>query len=297
VPHAVFLGMTTVDVVYEVESVPRPNEKIVARKHEVSCGGPATNAAITCAYLGGKAVLVGAVGSHPLAGIVHRELANFNVKLGDLAPDQTQPPPLSSILVTAGTGDRAIIAAHATRTAVAAERVDASILNDCALLLVDGHQMPCAIVAATQAHARGIPVVLDGGSWKAHTDELLSFVTYAICSGDFHPPGTVGIRETMTYLLDRGVKAATITRGSQPICWATPDEKGEITVPKVQTVDTLGAGDIFHGAFCYHAMNSIPLMDALQCAAEVAAYSCRFFGTRAWMESWLTPGGDSPKSE
>jgi sugar/nucleoside kinase (ribokinase family) len=289
--------MTTVDVIYEVESVPKPNEKIVASKQEVSCGGPATNAAITCAFLGGKAALISAVGRHALAEIIHEELARFRITLYDLAPNETQPPPLSSILVMAGTGDRAIVSAHATRTSVSADRFDPSVLGDCALLLVDGHQMPCAIVAAKQAHARCIPVVFDGGSWKAHTEELLPFVTYAICSGDFHPPGTASIPETMSYLLDRGVKAAAITRGSQPICWATPDEKGEVTVPKVQSVDTLGAGDIFHGAFCYHAMNSIPFMEALIHAAEVAAYSCRWFGTRAWMESWPTRDAGSPKSE
>ena len=295
--HAVFLGMTTVDIIYEVESVPTPNEKLVACKHEVSCGGPATNAAITCAFLGGQSVLVGAVGSHPLAGIVHQELARFDVALRDLSPEVTQAPPLSSILVTAATGDRAIISAHATRAAIPAERFDLSVLKGCALLLVDGHQMDCAIAAAKQAHARNIPVVFDGGSWKHQTDELLPFVTYAICSADFHPPGVEGLSETVAYVRDHGAKAVAITRGSQPICWAIQKEKGEVTVPKVQTIDTLGAGDIFHGAFCYYTMNSMPFSDALAHAAEVAAHSCRSFGTRAWMDSFARPDDGSPKSE
>jgi sugar/nucleoside kinase (ribokinase family) len=168
--------MTTVDVVYEVDGTPKANEKIVARKHAVSCGGPATNAAITCAFLGADAKLVGAVGSHPLANIVHEELAKYGVALSDLSPDEIQAPPLSSILVTANSGDRAIVSAHATRAAVPAERFDRSVLDNCGLLLVDGHQMECAIAAAKEACARGIQVVLDGGSWKHRTDELLPFV-------------------------------------------------------------------------------------------------------------------------
>ncbi|MCV3216935.1 PfkB family carbohydrate kinase, partial [Plectonema radiosum NIES-515] len=54
--------------------------------------------------------------------------------------------------------------------------------------------------------------------------------------------------------------------------------------PKIEPKDTLGAGDIFHGAFCnYILRESFP--DALAQAANIAAYSCQFFGTRRWMNS------------
>jgi sugar/nucleoside kinase (ribokinase family) len=101
----------------------------------------------------------------------------------------------------------------------------------------------------------------------------------------------------MTYLFGHGVQAVAITRGSGPVVWAVGEERGEIKVPQVQAGDTLGAGDIFHGALCYFMMNSVPWREALAHAAEVAAYSCRFFGTRAWMEGWLTRDDGNPKSE
>lgn len=296
-PRAVFLGLTTIDVGYEVETLPHANEKIVAAKHEVRSGGPATNAAITCAFLGGGATLVSAVGGHPLAAIAREELARFHVARRDLSPGEIEPPPISSIAVTAGSGERAIISAHATRSAVPAERFDPSVLSDCVLLLLDGHQMNCAILAAMQAHARGIPVVLDGGSWKERTQELLPHVTYAICSDDFHPPGIHGIRQTIAYVLDQGARAVAITRGPEPVIWATHEQQGEVEVPRVRVVDTTGAGDIFHGAFCYQLMRSAPFPEALLRAARTAAYSCQFFGTRAWMDVWPTLGGDNPKLE
>ena len=293
--HAIFLGLTTVDIIYEVKRLPELNEKIVAIKHEMHGGGPATNAAITCAFLGGKATLVSAVGEHSLSPIVRNELDSLHVTHIDLSPEAHDPPPISSILVTAETGERAIISAHATRAKIPAEQFDVAVLNQCSLLLVDGHQMECALSAAKLAKTQGVPVVLDGGSWKQGTDELLGFVSYAICSADFHPPGIAGLREMIDYLLQKGSEAVAITRGADPILWATRSGQGEVRVPRVRATDTLGAGDIFHGAFCYYLMNSNSFQEALEQAAKVAAYSCGFFGTRAWMETWPKPGDDPLK--
>jgi sugar/nucleoside kinase (ribokinase family) len=285
VKSAVFLGLATVDVVYAVESMPRENEKIVATRQEVLCGGPATNAAITCAFLGGPAVLVSSVGTHPLATVIHEGLRQFDIPLVDLNSNSKEMPPISSILVSES-GNRAVISAHSTRKQIAAGALNESILENAAILMVDGHHMACAIRAAELAKMKDIPVVLDGGSWKDGTDELLKCTRIAICSDDFRPPGISEASEVIAYLLNQGVESVAITRGAKPVLWATRDQSGEIGVPSVTAVDTLGAGDILHGAFCYQNMRGASLTDSLKFAAEVAAHSCRSFGTRAWMESW-----------
>jgi sugar/nucleoside kinase (ribokinase family) len=283
---AVFLGLATVDFIYAVESIPRENQKLVAHRQEILCGGPAANAAIACAFLGGPATLVSAVGAHPLASVIREELEQFHIPLMDLDPSSAEMPPVSSILVSQGSGNRTVISGHATRKQAPREAFDAAVLKNAALLMVDGHQMSCAIRAAAEAKAVGIPVVLDGGSWKDQTDKLLAHTRAVICSEDFRPPGTENVRNVIAYLLDHGVEAAAITRGAKPVLWATRQEEGEVTVPVIAAVDTLGAGDIFHGAFCHRAMKGASFVDSLKFAVEVAAYSCQSFGTRAWMECW-----------
>jgi sugar/nucleoside kinase (ribokinase family) len=283
---AVFLGLTTVDIVYAVQNVPGENEKSVARRQEVLCGGPAANAAISYAFLHGGATLVSAVGCHPLAEIIRSDLAHSRVSLHDLTPASTEIPPVASILVSERTGARTVVSGHASRKQVPAEALDLQVVRNAAVLLVDGHLMNCAIRAAEQAKAQATPVVLDGGSWKDGTDELLAHTQIAICSEQFLPPGAATARDAIAYLLARSPEAVAITRGASPILWAMRHQQGELIPPSISAVDTLGAGDIFHGAFCHQLVRGSSFPDALAFAAEVAACSCRFFGPRSWMDTW-----------
>lgn len=144
--------------------------------------------------------------------------------------------------------------------------------------------MNVCLAAAKYAQSRGIPVVLDGGSWKEGTEELLNAVDMTLCSSDFTPPGCEGKESTMDYLFRLGVCKIAITAGENPIRYASREESGEIPVPRVSAVDTLGAGDIFHGAFCYYySTNGGRFRNALECASVVASRSCESAGTRAWM--------------
>jgi sugar/nucleoside kinase (ribokinase family) len=57
-----------------------------------------------------------------------------------------------------------------------------------------------------------------------------------------------------------------------------------VPVPQVEVVDTTGAGDILHGAYCYYASQGRAFVDALTEAARIASESCRYAGTREWMQ-------------
>ena len=138
--------------------------------------------------------------------------------------------------------------------------------------------------AAREARETGIPVVLDAGSWKSGMPALLPLVDTAVCSADFHPPGTTTLTDVLDAVAGVGVRRGAMTRGARPIPYRDGPEQGEVPVPQVPVVDTLGAGDVFHGAFCFHLAAGAGFRDALAGAARVASHSCRSFGTREWME-------------
>jgi len=283
IKHGIFVGMSTIDVVYEVDHFPSPNSKVSAQSQDVFIGGPATNAAITFRHLGGSPTLITLVGCHPLTSLMREEFRQHEITLLDLKPKYEEVPVISSIAVNSS-GERNIVSANAHGVSIPETRPDETVLTDASVLLVDGHYMPAAQAWAAAARTRGLQVVLDGGSWKNGTDELLKSVTTAICSADFSPPGCSTDEDVIQYLRIRGVRNIAITSGAAPIRFCSADKTGIVPVPQIEMVDTMGAGDIFHGAFCYYSAVDLSFEDSLREAAVIAAESCRYRGTREWMQ-------------
>jgi sugar/nucleoside kinase (ribokinase family) len=287
----VFVGLSTIDVVYRVKEFPAANAKVAAKSQDVLVGGPATNAAITFSRLGGKAVLVTAVGRHPVSAIIRDECRKLNVECMDLNPEFGEVSAISSIVVDE-VGRRNVVSANAVRIHVPPAVVDQQICEEAKFVLVDGHAMQACQVWASAAAAMGKPVVMDGGSWKEGTDELLKSVHTVICSADFAAPGHTSESALVKYFQSRGVTNVAITQGAEPVRFFAGGRARTIPVPKVVAVDTMGAGDIFHGAFCYYFSMGKSFEDALVQAAGIASESCRYQGTREWMEQLHAhPGG------
>ncbi len=281
-----FVGLVTLDTIYRAEAPPTSNQKIVATDFTVAAGGPATNAAVTFGYLGNTPMLVGAIGCHPITSLVRADLADYDVAIADLTPERTESLPVSSIVVTESNGDRAVVSINASKSQICREQIPPEAwaqLEQADIVLVDGHQIAVGIAIAAQAKARGIRVVLDGGSWKPNLEKLLPLVDYAICSSNFYPPGCTQTDEAIAFLSSMGILNIAITNGAEPIRYQCREGKGAIAVPKIKTVDTLGAGDIFHGVFCDRILGT-NFVTALEQSALVTSSTCQFFGTRMWMK-------------
>ncbi|BAY84116.1 PfkB protein [Calothrix parasitica NIES-267] len=281
-----FVGLVTLDLIYLAESPPKNNQKLVADDYLVVAGGPVTNAAVAFSHLGNQAKISGVVGCHPMTQLIKSDLANYQVEIIDNYPTTENPPPVSSIIVSKETGKRAVISINAVKTQVSSQSISPDILQDIDIVLIDGHQMTLGCAIAQKAKVENIPVVIDGGSWKPGFDKLLPFVDYAICSATFYPPDCHNSEEVFAYLNKIGIPHIAITHGEKPIQYLannlSQSEIKILDVPKIQATDTLGAGDIFHGAFCHYVLQET-FTTALEEAAKIAALSCQFFGSRRWM--------------
>ncbi|CAO5246696.1 PfkB family carbohydrate kinase [Frankia sp. AgKG'84/4] len=322
-PTGLFVGLTTLDTIYRVERPPLADEKIVAAEFVTAAGGPATGAAVAFARLGGRAVLLSAVGAGPLAQAARADLAVVGVRSLDLRPGEVVLP-VSATMISSPGGQRAVVSAHgalpgpapgATAAAlravggnVGAVDVGAVDVGAVDVVLVDGHQVDAAleVLRAIRGHlpgpaaggggaAGGPAVVFDGGSWKPGTDRLLAEVDAAVCGSAFRPPGLgagAGVPDVLRYLLDQGPSFAAVTDGAAPIRWADTHGGGLVRPPAVHAVDTLGAGDVLHGAFAWSlagasTLGTAAMVSALTAAARVAARSVESFGTRAWLQEPL----------
>ncbi|MEH2088055.1 sugar kinase [Nostoc sp.] len=280
--RGLFVGLVTLDLIYLADSAPKNNQKIVATDYTVAAGGPATNAAVTFNYLGNQATVLGLVGSHPMTQLIRDDLANYKVAIADLEPTTDLVPPVSSIIVTQATGERAVVSINAVKTQASSASIPPDILQNVNIVLIDGHQMAVGDSIVQMAKANNILVAIDGGSWKPGFEQILPFVDYAICSANFYPPNCQSGEDLFSYLSGFDIPHIAITHGQEPIEYLSGTKTGIVDVPQIQAVDTLGAGDIFHGAFCHYILRQ-SFTDALALAANIAADSCKFFGTRRWM--------------
>jgi len=285
-PKAVFVGLATIDIVYAVDEFPGANQKVAAHRQDLYAGGPATNAAIAFSHLGGEATLVTAAGRSLLAGVIHNQTSQYGVRLIDLNPESDQPPALSSICVNP-TGERSVVSANAAQIAALPAQVQEAVFSGVSILLVDGHHMQACQAWFAAARAMGFQTVLDGGSWKDGAGSLLETIDTAICSADFKPPACRTADDTIAYLEARGVNGIAITNGPEQIQFVSGNASRFIPVPQVHAVDTMGAGDILHGAFCYYTAIGCAFEQALERASRIASESCCLHGTRQSMHRTL----------
>jgi sugar/nucleoside kinase (ribokinase family) len=282
-----FVGLATLDVVQLVDRMPRPNQKTIADQSWLAAGGPAAVAAIAFAALGGRARLWTALGATPAARLVAADLASAGVEVIDVAPPGFELA-ASTVLLDGGTGDRAVVsgAGHVPRFG----KIAGPDLSGMDVILLDGHHAALARSAALAASPRpeeprgtrgvtkDIPVVIDAGSHKPVFDEVLPLASDVICSADYiHPAGLPpeGLRTL-------GPRLIAVSHGSEPLEWRTADSSGTVTPPPAKAVDTVGAGDVLHGAYCFFLASGLDRVPALERAVATAAERVRHLGPFAW---------------
>ncbi len=288
-----FVGLATLDVVQRVSRPPGPNEKVTALRQDIAAGGPAANAAVVFAALGGRARLVTALGRSSGAGLVRSDLERHGVEIVDLTPHRDAPVSISSITVVDATGERSVVSPDAGTEMVPAPSDPMPLVGDADVVLIDGHHPAVALATARAARAANLPVVIDAGRWKPVMADLLPLADDVVCSADFRWPGTADPSTSAQAIrVSAGARLVAVTRGPSPVLWWEGEDASEVAVPAVTAVDTLGAGDAFHGAYAWwRTQPGRSAADRLGRAAVVAARRCASIGPRAWLADLPVPDG------
>jgi len=280
--RGLFIGLTTIDIQFFVDHYPKSNVKIKTRPPSVLVGGPATNAAVAFAKLNKGAFLASATGQNAFAGYISRDFEQNQINSFDLINQQEVNPVIATV-VTAGNGERNILTHNPAKIKASLSGKTLLDKTQPEIVLLDGFYPEISIDCAKEANAKNIPVVIDAGSWKIQYLEILKHTDIAICSADFYPPGCANSDEVFEYLQNRGVNKIAISKGDKCILFYDGTKRGEIIINKIKVEDTLGAGDFLHGAFCYYYCKYRQFSEALKLAAELATYTCRYKGTRKWL--------------
>ncbi len=278
--RALFIGRSVVDLTSLVEDFPAPDSKVKALVNDTIPGGSALNAAVTFCHLGGRADLASALGKNgPFRTVVLDDLRRHGVTHIEICDDPDYRIPLSTVVSTRSSGERMIINAAGEEC----ERLHALpdlLRGGYDLIQIDHYERPFVMRHADAIRDFEGPVILDGGGWKDWSPDYLRLADIPVVSEQFVADGPSGFAALCAEL---GVDRWAMTRGPNGVIWHDRGDSGEIPAIPVTAIDSLGAGDIFHGAFCHAFAETGDFVGALERANAVAGGSCESAGTRSWM--------------
>lgn len=280
--RGLFVGLATLDLVQRVPQRPGVNEKVVAQRSDIAAGGPAAVAAVTFGALGGRSVLLSALGPGPVARLAAAELDRAGVHIVDAWAAGTDLS-ISAITVVDDTGQRSVVSRNAEDLTAVPPADLPALVGDADVVLIDGHHPELAVAAARAAQAVGIPVVLDCGSPKPVYAELVPLADAVVCAAGFVADADRSDAAAAALLAD-GARLVAMTAGAAPVRWWTRQDSGALMVPRVAVRDTVGAGDVLHGAVAFARARGVTDPErVLSFGIAVAALRVQHVGPRAWL--------------
>jgi len=279
------VGHSALDRVFTVDAWPRSSAKVVATGFAEIGGGMAANAAVAVARLGGEAAFWGPVGADGIADIMRAQLQAAGVDVRGLHPVAGLQSSTSAILIDAR-GERLVVGYRGSALQAAADWLDLDQIAGTGALLADVRWPQGSTVALRAARHAGIPGVLDGDT--AERAILLSLAKeagYALFSeaGLACFSGAGGIESGLRQALALGARLAAVTQGERGVLWIESGKAGgmrHLPAYAVPVIDTLAAGDVFHGACALELARGAAPHAALRFANAAAALKCTRPGGR-----------------
>uniref|UniRef100_A0A9E7ZPI5 PfkB family carbohydrate kinase n=1 Tax=Bosea sp. NBC_00436 TaxID=2969620 RepID=A0A9E7ZPI5_9HYPH len=275
------LGIATLDYVYSVETMPTRGEKYRSRGLAVVGGGCAGNASVAITRLGGDCWLATRLADDLTGDQIVADLESEGVDAGFARRVAGLTSPVSAILVDAE-GERMVISHSDPAMPEDADWLPRSLPKGAGAVLADTRWGEGALAALKLARAAGVPGVLDGDRRPPHPDLVgtashVAFSQQALreISGEDDP--RAGLAKVAT-----GASTwLAVTLGKEGVLFMDGDEVRHSPAFVVETVDTLGAGDVWHGAFALALAEGQTEPAAIRFASAAAAIKCTRFGGRS----------------
>ena len=302
-PRILCVGMPVRDLTFRVPGVPARGSKEHASHFDEICGGNALNAAIGIVRLGGRASICGPIGDarETSSRFIFEQMAHEGIDTKHIVHMRGLVTPISAIMIDPS-GERTIVTFRDPELwKVELPDVDA-LLEDCDAILTESRCAEFCTDLCAEARRRGIPVIVDVDRAMSLREGLLTASSHLVFSSE-------PLQETAD-VSDDGEALQKIakltpsflagTRGPRGTIWLDEHQDLQETPAfPVHTVDTLGAGDVFHGAFALAITEQQEVRQALRFASAAAALKCTRFGgafaapQRAEVEELLSQGSSA----
>jgi sulfofructose kinase len=294
-------GIATLDQVFALDAMPPRPEKYRAHDLVVTTGGTAANAAVAIARLGSTVAFWGALGDDRLGDEIVAALEREGIDCAGVRRVVGKRSPLSAILVDRA-GERIVISHSDPDLPGPTAHLPDRLPADVGAVLGDTRWQAGAAHLFRLARAAGVPAVLDGDRAPRERPELLDLATHVAFSMQ-------GLRDLTDRDDPRAALAAlppvgawvAVTNGAEGVFFREGGAVVHTPAFKIEAVDTLGAGDTWHGALVLALAEGMDERAAVRFASAAAAVKCTRFGgrdgapTRAEVEAFLAARSPLPR--
>jgi sulfofructose kinase len=276
------LGLSALDQIWRVDGLfGGGSEKIKSLEYATIGGGMAANAAVTVSRLGGQSMFWGRAGADA-AGLEMRRA--FEADGVDVAQFRLFPEGASSVsgIVIDAAGERQIVNFRG-RFPETADWLRLDQVATASAVLADPRWVSGAVALFGAARQAGIPTVLDADVADEEVfRELLPLSDHAVFSEPAltHFAGPA-LDDALAKVSGFGCRVAAVTRGSNGVTWRVDGTVRSAPACAVNAIDTIGAGDVFHGAYAFAVGAGLSLDDIITFASAAAALKCTRRGARA----------------
>jgi sugar/nucleoside kinase (ribokinase family) len=249
----------------------------------VSPGGQVASAMVACARLGLRTKYIGSIGDDERGRIQIESLRGTGINLDHIQLRRNCPNQSAYIIVDRSTGERTVFWRREECLRIDPDQIAPEQIACARLLHIDGHDTPAVARAAEIARQHSIPVTVDVDTVYHGFDRVLPNVDYLIASSEF-PSAWTGNRDPFAALEtmqnEYGMKVAAMTLGAHGALARVNGSFVYSPAYVVNCIDTTGAGDVFHGAFCYAVLQGMPMREILEFSNAMAALNCTALGAR-----------------
>lgn len=275
--RVVVVGSVNVDLTVTVAALPAPGETVTGGRYEERDGGKGANQAVAAAEAGAPTSFVGAVGDDAHGERARAALLAAGVDVGGLGTVDAATG-VALIVVGAG-GENQIAVASGANHALRVLEVDLS--GDGVLLLgLEVLDAPL-LAAAAQAREAGWRIVLNPAPARTFAPELEHGVLLTPNAGEARAlTGEAEPEAAARALAARTGAPVVVTLGAEGALLLDYGAVTRVPAPRVEAVDTTGAGDVFNGALAAELAGGAVLRAAVERAVVAAAHSVERPGAR-----------------
>lgn len=276
------VGYNAFDVIVPVAVFPAPDEKCEVPGMVLSGGGPGATAAIALVRLGSIVNLMTPLTDDLPGQLQRRELtaAGVDISLCPILANQTSPQAV--ILVEDEPARRTVFWSRGEVPLLPADLAKPELLDQVDLLYLDGHEPEVSLPLAAMARERGLPVVMDAGSVRTGSREMVALCTDVVGSRGFAPAltGHDHPLDALRALRDMGPVRVAMTFGGGGVLGLEDDKPLPVSAFDVPVTDTTGAGDAFHAGYAFALAGNLSFGRSLEWGCAVAGLKCRDWGGR-----------------